>query len=212
MTILALEFSTEQRSVALRHAGGVAGASCASRAVGGLTLVEQCLQRAGLGPEAVTCVAVGLGPGSYTGVRSAIALAQGWQLARAVNVLGVSTVECLAWQAHQAGWRGRVTFALDAQRDEFYLAGYELDNASPHVVEPLRLAGQEELQQRARGGELLAGPEIHRWFPAGRLLVPEAAMLAALAARRNDFVPAEQLEPVYLRAVNFVKAPPPRRW
>jgi tRNA threonylcarbamoyl adenosine modification protein YeaZ len=212
MTILALEFSTEQRSVAVRHAGGVAGARSASRAVGGLTLVEQCLQRAGLEPAAVTCVAVGLGPGSYTGVRSALALAQGWQLARGVKVLGVSTVECLAWQAHRAGWRGRVTFALDAQRDEFYLAGYELDDASPQVVEPLRLAGRDELKQLVLGGELLAGPEIHRWFPAGRVLVPDAAVLAELAAGRSDFVPAEQLEPVYLRAVNFVKAPPPRRW
>jgi tRNA threonylcarbamoyl adenosine modification protein YeaZ len=210
MTILALEFSTEQRSVAVRHAGRLARAESASRAVGGLTLVEQALRDAGIEREAIECVAVGLGPGSYTGVRSAIAVAQGWQLAREVKLLGVSTVDCLAAQARDAALRGRVNFALDAQRSEFYLATYEIGDTEPRLVEPLRLVQREEVEQRAQAGELIAGPEVTRWFPKGKVLIPDAAVIAELAAGRNDFLPGDQLEPIYLREVSFVKAPPPR--
>ena len=63
------------------------------RAIG---LVEEALRQAGCEREDMETIAVGLGPGSYTGIRGAIALAQGWQLGRGVNVLGISSVECLA--------------------------------------------------------------------------------------------------------------------
>lgn len=211
MTILALEFSTEQRSVAVRYADRVACVESASRAVGGLTLVEQALREAGIEREAIECVAVGLGPGSYTGVRSAIAVAQGWQLAREVKLLGVSTVDCLAAQARDNALRGRVNFALDAQRNEFYLATYEIGNAEPRLVQPLRIVKREEVEQRAQAGELIAGPEVTRWFPSGKVLIPDAAVIAELAGSRTDFLPGDQLEPIYLREVSFVKAPPPRR-
>jgi tRNA threonylcarbamoyl adenosine modification protein YeaZ len=210
MIILALEFSTEQRSVAVRHAGGTARAGSDSRAVGGLTLVEQALRDSGIEREELECVVVGLGPGSYTGVRSAIAVAQGWQMAREVEVLGVSTVDCLAAQALAAGWRGKVNFVIDAQRKEFYLADFELDPDGARIREPLRIVKREELDQRAGAGELIAGPEVARWFPSGRVLVPDAAVLAELSVCRTDFLPGDKLEPIYLREVSFVKAPPPR--
>jgi hypothetical protein len=47
-----------------------------------------------------------------------------------------------------------------------------------------------------------------KWFPNGRTIFPRAAMLARLAAGRNDFAAGEKLEPVYLRETNFVKSPP----
>ena len=62
-------------------------------------MIESALRQAGLEREEIECIAVGLGPGSYTGIRAAIALAQGWQLARGVKLLGVSSAECLATQA-----------------------------------------------------------------------------------------------------------------
>jgi hypothetical protein len=43
-----------------------------------------------------------------------------------------------------------------------------------------------------------------------RALFPSAATVARLASGRTDFVSGDKLEPVYLRAVSFVKAPPPR--
>ena len=71
-------------------------------------------------------IAVGLGPGSYTGIRVAISMAQGWQLARGVKLLGVSSAECLAAQAQAEKIFGRVNVVIDAQRNEFYLATYEI--------------------------------------------------------------------------------------
>src|ERR1041385_8516348 len=71
MTILALEFSTERRTVAvLRRVAGVSPATpgsiarADSRDTGALTLVEDALRGAGIEREAVECIAVGLGPGS----------------------------------------------------------------------------------------------------------------------------------------------------
>ena len=59
-------------------------------------------------------IAVGLGPGSYTGIRAAIAVAQGWQLARGIKLLGINSVECLAAQAQAGKIFGRVNVVIDA--------------------------------------------------------------------------------------------------
>src|SRR5438477_5326533 len=128
MKILALEFSSNLRSVAVIDDGRASGraqepGARASRALG---LVESALREAELEREQVDCLAVGLGPGSYTGTRSAIALAQGWQLALGTRILGISSVECLAAAAHFETIRGLVNVVIDAQRREFYLAGYEI--------------------------------------------------------------------------------------
>ena len=50
------------------------------------------------------------------------------------------------------------------------------------------------------------GQIFGRWFAAGKTLFPPAATLAKLAAFRGDFSSGENLEPVYLRATNFLKA------
>ena len=179
-------------------------------ATGALGLVEQALNAAGVEREQIECVAVGLGPGSYAGIRSAIALAQGWQLAREVRLLGGSSAECLAAQAQAQGWFGRVNVVIDAQRNELYLAGYEISTASRKEVEPLRLASVGEAEARVRAGQLILGPEVTRWFPSGKVIFPEATMLGQLAAARGDFLAGEKLEPIYLRETNFVKAPTAR--
>lgn len=176
----------------------------------GLALADATLRAAGIEGEAIDCLAVGLGPGSYTGIRSAIALAQGWQLARGTRLLGISTAECLAAQAQAAGLCGRVNVVIDAQRGEFYLAAYEIGPQAVRELAPLQLASPEEVRRRHQAGELVLGPEVTRWFPGGRLLAPDAAMLGRLAAERADFVAGEALEPIYLRPVSFVKAPRPR--
>ena len=66
------------------------------------------------------------------------------------------------------------------------------------------------LATRADAGETIVGPEVDRWFPGARLMFPEAGALATLAVGRTDFVSGEKLEPIYLRATTFVKAPPRR--
>ena len=217
MNILALEFSSPQRSVAVVHAGADTGPRClgeaseaGTRSTNALGLVEDALRQAQLDREQIECLAIGLGPGSYNGMRLAIALAQGWQLARPVKLLGISSVECLAAQAQAEGIFGRVEIVIDAQRNELYLAGYELSSEARRETEPLRLASLADAQAREQAGAAIIGPEVTKWFPAGRVLVPRAATLGKLAMDRSDFVAGERMEPIYLRETRFVKAPPPR--
>jgi tRNA threonylcarbamoyl adenosine modification protein YeaZ len=175
-----------------------------------LGMVEETLKQAGLEREQIECVAIGLGPGSYTGVRVAIALAQGWQLARGVKLLGISTAECIATQAQMDGLAGKCSVVIDAQREEFYLATYEIGTTGLHEVEPLKLATMAELRERETAGGILIGPEVTCWFTGGSVVFPRAAALGRLALNREDFVAGEKLEPIYLRETKFVKAPPAR--
>jgi tRNA threonylcarbamoyl adenosine modification protein YeaZ len=217
MKILALEFSSPQRSAAVVRVGGDAGPRCLGEAIetgasatDALGLVEAALRQAQLDRGQVECLAIGLGPGSYTGIRLAIALAQGWQLAAPVKLLGLSSAECLAAQAQAEGIVGRIEIVIDAQRNEFYLAAYDVGPQVRREIEPLRLATFAEVQARRQAGTLLIGPEVTKWFPEARRLFPRAATLGCLAQGRLDFVPGERLEPIYLRETRFVKAPPPR--
>lgn len=219
MKILALEFSSLQRSVAVVQLamGNDAAPGCAYEAVdsvprssNALGLVDEVLRAARLERGQIECLAVGLGPGSYAGIRSAIALAQGWELAGDVKLLGLSSVDCLAAQAQAEGFLGVVHVVIDAQRAEFYLASYEITAGGCRVAEPLRLAALTEVQERTQAGGAVIGPEVTKWFPGGRLIFPRAATLGRLAQRRADYVPGERLEPIYLRPTQFVKAPPPR--
>ena len=95
MTILALEFSSGQRSVAVvrRHAGDASFAvsEAVETGAGGTTrafaMIQSALREAQLEREQIEVLAVGLGPGSYTGIRVALSIAQGWQLAGGVKLL-----------------------------------------------------------------------------------------------------------------------------
>ncbi len=211
MKILAFEFSSDHRSVALAEIGATARILSETtvsgiRSTPVLTLVDDVLLQANESREAVEAMVIGLGPGSYTGIRIAIATAQGWQLARGVKLLGLSSVDALAERARVDGLCGPVGLAIDAQRGEFYLANYDISAGDARLIEPLRLVSRGEIERRLAGGETIAGPEV----PQARLLFPRAADLARLAVGRNDFADGEKLAPVYLREVSFVKAPPPR--
>ncbi|MGA3142860.1 MAG: tRNA (adenosine(37)-N6)-threonylcarbamoyltransferase complex dimerization subunit type 1 TsaB [Verrucomicrobiota bacterium] len=219
MTVLALEFSSGQRSVAVvrRRAGDASfvvsevvetGAGGTTRA---FAMIQSALHEAQLEREQIEVLAVGLGPGSYTGIRVALSIAQGWQLAGGVKLLGLSSVECVAAQAQAEKISGRVNVLIDAQRNEFYLAAYEISADGWREIEPLRILPRAEVESRAGAKEILIGPEVPRWFPNGRMVFPRAAMLGRLALNRNDFAAGDKLEPIYLRETNFVKAPPSRR-
>ena len=204
MTILALEFSSEQRSVALARDGVVLAEACelGGRDTKAFALIEKVLAAAKIAREEIEVIVVGLGPGSYTGIRAAIAVAQGWQLARGVKLLGISSAECLAAQAQ--GIFGRVNVVIDAQRGEFYLATWEISAAARAEIAPLKIVTAAEIAARKNAGEICAGPA------AEPVLFPSATMLVRLATGREDFLPGEQLVPIYLREVNFVKSPPRR--
>ena len=213
MKILALEFSSAQRSVAVAcgtaHVREVIDTS-PGRGMQPFGMIQSAIEAAGIGRNEIECIAVGLGPGSYNGIRAGIALAQGWQLARDVKLLGISSVEGMATQAQADGLRGTAHVVVDAQRGEFYLATWELADATARETQPLRIVSRDTVETLATGGGLLIGPEVTRWFPAARTIHPRAATLAGLAATRTEFVAGDTLEPIYLRETAFVKAPPAR--
>jgi tRNA threonylcarbamoyl adenosine modification protein YeaZ len=208
MKILALEFSSPQRSVAVVRRDEFHESLSGSNAP--LTMAEDTLREAKLEREQIECLAVGIGPGSYTGIRAAISIAQGWQLAREVKIIGISSAECIAAQAQADGATGRVHVIIDAQRGELYLATYEVTRENVREIEPLKIVAVAEAQRRAEAGGILIGPEVSRWFESGKVVFPRAATLGRLALNRTDFIAGEKLEPIYLRETTFVKAPPPR--
>lgn len=216
MKLLALEFSSAQRSVAVldaTHGSPLIASEIVQTGAGAmrtLSMVDAALREAKLEREQIECLAVGLGPGSYTGIRAGISLSQGWQLALNVKLLGVSSADAIAAQAQADGFAGNATVIIDAQRDEIYLAEYEISSNGWRIVTPLRLAALAEAQGLEKAGATLIGPEITRWFPAGKTAFPQATAVGRLALTRTDFIPGEKLEPIYLREAKFVKAPPSR--
>jgi tRNA threonylcarbamoyladenosine biosynthesis protein TsaB len=212
MMILALEFSSSQRSVAIARDGNVLAEAveAGGRNTAAFGMIERVLADAKIKREEIEVIAVGLGPGSYTGIRAAISVAQGWQLAREIKLVGVSSVEAIAAQAQAEKIFGRVNVVIDAQRGEFYLATYDVSASGWKEVEPLKIAAAAEIESRSSAGEVLIGPEAASRFSPAKNLFPHAATLANLAASRNEFADGEKLEPIYLREMNFVKAPPVR--
>jgi tRNA threonylcarbamoyladenosine biosynthesis protein TsaB len=213
MKILALEFSSHLRSVAVAHRledGAThvlgSGEDADYRGVTGLMLIDCTLRQAQVKPADLAVIALGLGPGSYTGIRSAIALAQGWQLGRGVQVVGISSTLCLAEEGRRRGVLGNVGVVVDAQRGDVYIHKYRLESKGVSEVEALRIVPRSAIS----AGDIVIGPEASKFISSGMDLCPSAATLAGLldlAVSR----PAEQLEPVYLRETTFVKAPPARQ-
>lgn len=204
MTILALEFSSEQRSVALARDGEVLASAVETgdpRVTKAFGLIEKVLAQAKAARSEIELIAVGLGPGSYTGIRAAIALAQGWQLARSVKLAGVSSVEAVVARAQAEGIFGRMNVVVDAQREEFYLAEWDISGEKREEISGLRIILGGELRERIRMGEWCIGPA------AEKVLFPDAASVARLAARQANLASAAALEPIYLRETSFVKAP-----
>jgi len=212
MKILALEFSSGQRTVAVGDSGRVYARALddGGQRHGGFAAIDEVLREAGLEREQIECVTIGLGPGSYNGIRSAIAIAQGWELALATRLRGINSAEAIAHEAHLAKLLGDVNVVIDGQRGEFYLGRYTIDAGGFQERVPLRIATMDEVKALAQSNEIIVGPEVNKWFAEGSQLFPSASGLALLAAQRTDFTRGEKLEPIYLREVNFVKAPPPR--
>lgn len=205
MTILALEFSSEQRSVAVSANGEVLNeaAETGGRGTAAFAMIDRVLAGAKLERETIQAIAVGLGPGSYTGIRAAIALAEGWKLARDISVTGISSVEAIVAVAQTERVFGPVSVVVNAQREEFYCATYDITGTGWTEIAPLKILSREAALSVSQGRGII-GPEAPK-FPGGRLIFPSAAAVAKLAASRNDFQEAEQLEPIYLRETTFTR-------
>jgi len=203
MKILALEFSTLRRSAAiLEISGGNARvldsiAQEAQRGGSPFPLLDALFKK--IERDEIEGIAVGLGPGSYTGIRSSLAIAQGWNLSRNIPAAGVSSADAIAFEAWSNGRRDEIEVVIDAQRGEVYSATYQLTEATFVTSRPLEILSKP-------GTLALVGPEAKRWSVEGVEIFPSAAFIGQLAAQMS-FVSPERLDPIYLREPSFVKAP-----
>jgi tRNA threonylcarbamoyladenosine biosynthesis protein TsaB len=191
MKTLALEISTARGSIALREDAS-ALFDCdfaADRKHSGAFFenVQLCLQRFGP-PEQIV---VGIGPGSYAGVRIAIATALGLRASTGAKLAGIPSICAL-----DVGENAYCVIG-DARRQSFFFARIQ----SGRLIEGPILESEAELQ--ARLGQL-TGPiftsESLPQFSQAKLAYPSAAQLAEIASRSTDEIAdVELLEPIYLR-------------
>lgn len=196
MLILAFDTATGVATSALVWDGEVIGER-ASRPVALLEDVDALLRRGGVRGSQLEGLAVGTGPGSFTGLRMGLATARALAFALDLPAAGVSTLDALA-----AGAPGALP-VIDAKRREvFTLVDGEPAVRLPADVEPApgtvcvgdgAVRYRDEL--RAAGAEIPPdGSELH---------LPRARFHARLA---RDFGPAELVEPLYLRVPDAEKA------
>jgi tRNA threonylcarbamoyladenosine biosynthesis protein TsaB len=185
MVILAFDTATDVATSALVDDGEVLGER-ASRAVTLLEDVDALLRQAGMHTHDVGALAVGIGPGSFTGVRIGLSTARGLALALDIPVAGVSTLDALA-----AGAPGAVP-VIDARRREVFVPDGVLAPADLAVEPGRTYVGSGAVRYRdvleSRGAEIPPDADERH--------LPRARFHAQLA---RDFKPAEEIEPLYLR-------------
>lgn len=204
MTILCLEFSSDRRSAAvIRNREVLAESSVIdTRTTSAPALIASALRESGLVPVDVDRLAVGTGPGSYTGIRRAIATVQGWHLAHGTPVVPVGSFETLAALAAELDAE---TFwlAADAQRGEWAVAQV----LKGRLLETPRLVGRDQIIAWIAAGEQVFTSDAD--LAGATRLYPSAARAGQLAAGLPVVDPST-LAPVYLREAIFAKAPPSR--
>ncbi len=186
MLVLAFDTATDRATSALVRDGEVLGERV-SRAVTLLEDVDALLRQGGARSTDLEALAVGIGPGSFTGVRIGLAFARGLALSLDLPVAGVSTLDALA-----AGAPGALP-VIDAKRREVFVPGPVAFDPAELRFEPGTVCvGDGAVRYR----ELLeaAGAEVAPDDDERHL--PRARFHAALAA---DFGPAELVEPLYVR-------------
>ncbi|MFC8453976.1 tRNA (adenosine(37)-N6)-threonylcarbamoyltransferase complex dimerization subunit type 1 TsaB [Kitasatospora sp. NPDC057223] len=149
-----------------------------------LPAIDRVLREAGVDKHRLTGIAVGVGPGPYTGLRVGLVTAAALGDALGLPVHGVCTLDAIAHQARAEGLAGPFTVATDARRKEVYWASYDADGArteGPAVDRPADLAPGP---QSVGAGALLypgAFPDAHgpEHVSAGALAGYAAAELAA---------------------------------
>ena len=157
-------------------------------------LIERALTEAGIVRQDVTAVAVGVGPGPFTGLRVGLMTARTLGYALEIPVYGVCSLDVLAVEAAAGGVPGDFVVATDARRQEVYLASYDEQGArldGPVVGKPADLATEAPVV--GPGGELYPDAFPHRLGPQA----PSAGWLARAVA--EELAELRDPEPLYLR-------------
>lgn len=220
MRLLAIETSTEACSVAVMVDGEVGERfEVAPRRHAELVLpwADALLAEAGLHRSGLDAIAVGRGPGAFTGVRLGISIAQGIALALDRPLLPVSTLAVLAAGASSGDGPeegGGVLSAIDARMGEVYAGAFARDGAGLRALSPETVAAPDAVVLPGEGpwrgvGTGFAAVEgaLARHLGARLCSVdaaalPRAADLARLAEglfKAGGAVAPERVEPAYLR-------------
>lgn len=211
MKICALDTSTPLASVALFDDGVLVAEleRVLDRAHGeGLVpLLSELLGGAGLGPGDIARWAVGLGPGSFTGTRIAVATVKGIVLGTGAEVVGVSAFDAVAHGLDHAPDE-RVVAALDAMKGEVYVrvTGETPFFAAPDVASARVIAALGDARAVVVGsmaGALSLGARV-RTVVTPPHDVPHAAAIGRIGAVRAPSGVAD-LEPEYVRAADVTR-------
>jgi tRNA threonylcarbamoyladenosine biosynthesis protein TsaB len=210
MTSIALECSTAVGSVALRASSGELHESrfdCRTHAKSLVDELAVLLRAAGERPDSIARVLVGIGPGSYTGLRVAIATALGLSRGSGASLHAISSYEALAWGELAVGEEGIVL--ADARAGRLYFAHYLREPHDVEVVAAPRLIDRDDAakpwESRAR---LFCEPALadalglRERGPSS--IEPSARALLDLGERRlasGTLTTSTDIEPLYLRPV-----------
>lgn len=219
MRILAIDTATEACSVALWNDGTLSAhfELCPREHTQRiLPMVQDILAAGGTALTELNALAYGRGPGSFTGVRIGIGIAQGLALGAHLPMIGVSTLATMAQGAWRKTGAGRVLAAIDARMGEVYWAEYQRDeNGIWHGEETEAVLKPEQVTERLRqlSGEWVtvgtgwpAWPELGKdcglALRDGEVLLPAAEDMLPIARQmltEGRSVAVEYAEPVYLR-------------
>ncbi len=218
MNLLAFDTSTEFMSVAVqRRVDGAeqvwqhTGAGGARTSATLIPTIEHLMAQAQLAYGQLEAIVFGNGPGSFTGLRTACAVAQGLAFGAALRVLPVDTLLALAeqarWQQARALQRWQVVALLDARMDEMYAASYQFEDGQWTRIGHCHLTRPEDLlceADCALAGNVFAAygarlplamtQRVDALPTAGAMLRLAPALLAAGGA-----LPPEQALPLYVR-------------
>ncbi|PSU32473.1 tRNA (adenosine(37)-N6)-threonylcarbamoyltransferase complex dimerization subunit type 1 TsaB [Photobacterium lutimaris] len=226
--ILAVDTATENCSVALLVGDEVISLceyAPREHTTKVLPMVDNVLAQAGLKLNQLDALAFGRGPGSFTGVRIGIGIAQGLAFGADLPMLGISTLAAMAQGSYRQHQAEQVMAAIDARMNEIYWGQYRRQadgdwvvQGSELVIKPEMLITQLPLSE---GQWLTAGTGWESYAEqlaqlpveavSGSVLYPDAAdmvHLAKYALARGEAVLAEEASPVYLRdTVTWKKLP-----
>ena len=231
MNILAIETATDACSCALEHSGAIVARHVVEPRRHTellLPMIDAVLAEAGIGLRALDAIAFGRGPGSFTGLRIACAVAQGLGFGADRPLIPVSTLRTVAAGLNRTRGARRVLAAFDARMGEVYWGAFEWDGATMAPVFDESVCPPDAVRVPDGEGWAGAGPGWSAYRAvlddrlAGRLdgrgdmidaaRLPEA--IDMLAPARAAFeaglaVAPEDAAPVYLRS-NVARAAPKR--
>lgn len=173
--------------------------------------VSSMLREAGVMPGEIEVFAVGVGPGSFSGNRIALAAARAFALPGGKPVFGISSGEAIACEVLDETGRDAAVVVGDARRSRFWHGLFGPGRPLPARCAAWALASAGELRAAIPGGAVVASPDWDRLscslpglVPADALLVdeprfPSAARLGVLAFHKMlRGIPSEPLAPIYL--------------